>query len=192
MLCIQKPIRAGDFVKAQKKRDILTGCIAALLIVCAVAARVVTRGHREAAYFLPVSLLRSFIYIELMMWWGVSLWQRIVQTQVRRYLAATAALYSVLYISRIPWIELLAGDMTVVQCLLLAVGIESCIRCGLIQSNTGYRALFEASTIRAEITDEARQAVYAFAQICAEMPWLIIMTGNAFLAFRISKDETEG
>ena len=95
------------------------------MIVCAVAACVVTRGHREAAYFLPVSLLRSFIYIGLMMWWGVSLWQRIVQTQVRRYLAATAALYSVLYISRIPWIELLAGDM-------------------------------------AEITDEARQAVYAF------------------------------
>ena len=271
-----------------------------LLIVCAVAARAITRGHRDAVYFLPVSLLRSLIYIGLMTWWGVSLWQRIVQTQVRRYLAATAALgvfwlsirtvkfffaashaairylwygyyfpmlfipllcvlvafslgkpenyrpprwtsflyipttlllilvltndlhqlvfvfpsdaaawlntdhgygagyfivmgwialgmvtaivtmllkcriphsrvtlglpfvpvalaalYSVLYISRIPWIEMLAGDMTVVQCLLLAAGIESCIRCGLIQSNTGYRALFEASTIRAEITDEA-------------------------------------
>ena len=96
---------------AQKKREILTGGIAALLIVCAVAARIVTRGHQEAAYFLPVSLLRSLIYIGLMTWWGVSLWQRIVQTQVRRYLAATAALYSVLYISRIPWIELLAGDM---------------------------------------------------------------------------------
>ena len=77
---------------AQKKREILTGGIAALLIVCAVAARIVTRGHQEAAYFLPVSLLRSLIYIGLMTWWGVSLWQRIVQTQVRRYLAATAAL----------------------------------------------------------------------------------------------------
>ena len=77
---------------AQKKWEILTGGIAALLIVCAVAARIITRGHREAAYFLPVSLLRSFIYIGLMMWWGVSLWQCIVQTQVRRYLAATAAL----------------------------------------------------------------------------------------------------
>ena len=95
------------------------------MIVCAAAARVVTRGHLEAPYFLPVSLLRSLIYIGLMTWWGISLWQRIVQAQVRRYLAATAALYSVLYISRIPWIELLAGDM-------------------------------------AEITDEARQAVYAF------------------------------
>ena len=77
---------------AQKKREILTGGIAALLIVCAVAARVITRGRREAAYFLPVSLLRSMIYIGLMTWWGVSRWQRIVQTQVRRYLAATAAL----------------------------------------------------------------------------------------------------
>ena len=43
-------------------------------------------------YFLPVSLLRSFIYIGLTTWWGISLWQRIVQAQVRRYLAATAAL----------------------------------------------------------------------------------------------------
>ena len=56
------------------------------------AACVVTRGHREAPYFLPVSLLRSLIYIGLMTWWGISLWQRIIQTQVRRYLAATAAL----------------------------------------------------------------------------------------------------
>ena len=71
---------------AQKKREILTGGIAALLIVCAVAARVVTRGHREAPYFLQVSLLRSLIYIGLMTWWGISLWQCIVQTQVRRYL----------------------------------------------------------------------------------------------------------
>ena len=92
MLCIQKPIRADDFVTAQKKREILTGGFAALLIVCAVAARVITRGHRGAVYFLPVSLLRSFIYIGLTTWWGVSLWQRIVQVQVRRYLAATAAL----------------------------------------------------------------------------------------------------
>ena len=84
MLCIQKPIRAGDFVTAQKKRDMLTGGLAALLIVCAVSARVITRGYREAAYFLPVSLLRSFLYIGLMTWWGVSLWQRIVQTQMQR------------------------------------------------------------------------------------------------------------
>ena len=77
---------------AQKKWEILTGGIAALLIVCAVAARIITRGHREAAYFLSVSLLRSLIYIGLMTWWGVSLWQRIVQTQVQRYLLAISML----------------------------------------------------------------------------------------------------
>lgn len=36
-----------------------------------------------------------------------------------------------------------------------AAGVESCIRCGLIQSNTGYDAFFVASGIRAEITDES-------------------------------------
>ena len=49
-----------------------------------------------------------------------------------------------------PWIELLAGDMTVVQCLLLAAGIESCIRCGLIQSNTG-------DILKAENAQKARK-----------------------------------
>ena len=68
----------------QKKHELCTGIITAALILCAVLARAVTHGHRDAAFFLPVSLLRSFIYIGLMAWWGVSLWQRIVQTQVRR------------------------------------------------------------------------------------------------------------
>lgn len=79
-------------VTAQRKRDIRFGAAGTLLIVCAVAARAVTRGNRDADFFLPVSLLRSCIYIGLMTWWGVSLRQRIIQTQVRRYLEATAAL----------------------------------------------------------------------------------------------------
>ena len=285
---------------AQKKRDIFSGAIVTILILCAIMVRTVTRGHRDASFFLPLSLLRSFIYIGLMTWWGVSLRQRIIQTQVQRYLTATAALcvfwlsirtvkfffattpaairylwysyyfpmlfipllcelvalslgkpenyrlpqwtsllyipttlllllvltndlhqlifvfpseadvwidtdhsygtgyfavigwiafgmgtaiitmllkcriphssvtlglpfvpvgfavlYTALYIAGFGWLRDIAGDMTVVQCLLLAAGIESCIRCGLIQSNTGYRALFEASSIRAEITDES-------------------------------------
>ena len=40
--------------------------------------------------------------------------------------------------------------MTVVQCLLLAAGIESCIRCGLIQSNTG-------DILKAENAQKARK-----------------------------------
>ncbi len=58
----------------------------------ALAARAVTRGHRAAPYFLPVSLLRSFLYIGLMAGWAISIRQRIVQTQVRRYLTAIALL----------------------------------------------------------------------------------------------------
>lgn len=64
-----------------------------------------------------------------------------------------AAVYTVFYVAGVGWLRDLLGDMTVVQCLLLTAGIESCIRCGLIQSNTGYEALFEVSGIRAQITD---------------------------------------
>lgn len=289
----------GKDVTAQKKRELFPAAVAAGLIVCAAAARAVTRGQRDAGYFLPVSLLRSMIYVGLMAWWGVSLRRRIIQTQARRCLVAIAALcvlwlgirtvkfffavtpaavrylwygyyfpmlfipllcvfvalslgrpenyrlprwtrvlyipavlllalvltndlhrlvfvfpaeavwldtdhtygggyfavmawiaegmgtavavmllkcriphsrvtlglpfvpvglaalYTALYVAGVGWLRRIAGDMTVVQCLLLAAGIESCIRCGMIQSNTGYEALFEASGIRAEITDKA-------------------------------------
>ena len=301
MICmIRLQMQAGcECVTVQKKRDLITGAIVAGSILCAILARVVTRGHRDAAYFLPVSLLRSAIYIALMTGWGISLRQRIIQAQVRRRLMAIAALcvfwlcirtvkfflaaapavtrclwygyyfpmllipplsvlvalslgkpenyrlprwknllylpavfllllvltndfhqlvfsfpadaaawldtehtygagyfavmgwivlgmgaailimlfkcriphsrvtlwlpfvpvglavlYTVLYVTGLSWLRDIAGDMTVVQCLLLAAGMESCIRCGLIQSNTGYETLFEASGIRAEITDK--------------------------------------
>ena len=77
---------------AQKKRGLGIGLLVAAVIVLAVAARAVTRGHRDAPYFLPVSLLRSFLYIGLMAGWAISIRQRIVQTQVRRYLTAIALL----------------------------------------------------------------------------------------------------
>lgn len=65
-----------------------------------------------------------------------------------------AALYTVLYVAGFGWLRDIAGDMTVVQCLLLSAGIECCTHCGLIQSNEGYLSMFEATTIRVEITDE--------------------------------------
>lgn len=79
-------------VTAQKKRDIFSAAMIATLILCAMMARAITQGQREAAWFLTVSLLRSFIYIGLMTWWGVSIRRRIVQTQARRYLMTIAAL----------------------------------------------------------------------------------------------------
>ncbi len=71
---------------------------------------------------------------------------------VAPYLLALA--YCAAYIRGIYWVWLLAGDMTVSLCLIFMAIFESCIRCGLIQSNTGYEALFGASTVRARITDE--------------------------------------
>ena len=51
---------------------------------------------------------------------------------------ALAVFYSVLYIFRVSWLRTIAGDVTVVFCLLIMAAMESCIRCGLIQSNIGY------------------------------------------------------
>ena len=64
-----------------------------------------------------------------------------------------ALLYGVCYIFRAPWLRLIAGDMTVVFCLLFTAVLESCIQCGLIQANTHYMDLFDASTVGAQITD---------------------------------------
>lgn len=62
--------------------------------------------------------------------------------------------YTALYYKGVSWLRFVAGDITVVNCLLYAATLELCIRCGLIRSNTRYRALFDASTIGAQITDD--------------------------------------
>ena len=64
-----------------------------------------------------------------------------------------ALLYGVCYIFRAPWLRLIAGDITVVFCLLFAAVLESCIQCGLIQNNTGYAELFTVSRLGAQITN---------------------------------------
>ena len=64
-----------------------------------------------------------------------------------------AIIYGALYIARVPLLRMMAGDMTVVFCLLFTAVLESCIQCGLIQANTHYRELFDASTVGAQITD---------------------------------------
>ena len=77
----------------------------------------------------------------------------------RRYLwlpvvpFALALGYCAAYIKGVYWVWLLAGDLTVSMCLTITAIFESCIQCGLIQSNTHYEELFHASTIGALITD---------------------------------------
>ena len=68
-------------------------------------------------------------------------------------LGCVTILYSLLYLSGLPAVRWLFGDMNVMFCLLFAAIYESCIRCRMIQSNTGYAELFEATTLAACIAD---------------------------------------
>ena len=68
-------------------------------------------------------------------------------------IACIMILYGLLYLSGLPAIRWWFGDMNVMFCLLYAAIYESCIRCRMIQSNTGYVELFEATTLAACIAD---------------------------------------
>lgn len=70
-------------------------------------------------------------------------------------LGCAMLLYSILYLSGIPAVRWWFGDMNVMFCLLYAAIYESCIRCRMIPSNTGYVELFEASTLAACIADRS-------------------------------------
>lgn len=274
------------------KRNFNTGIIVVLLIVCAVVFRIL---GNNGIFPLSLGLLRTFIYIGLYIWWGVSVSKRIVQAQVRRNLVAVSLLnifwfairsikyyfvsdpallrqlwywyyfpmlfiplisvfvsmslgkpenyrlpkwtsllyiptvlfllmvvtndlhqlvfafpagevwsdknydyvlgcflvigweiicalasftimvikcrlsqrkkylplsllcicivYALIYASGVEWMRIICGDITAVQCLMFTAMLESCIQCGLIQTNTGYDSLVEAGTLKAQITD---------------------------------------
>lgn len=81
--------------------------------------------------------------------------------------AILAVIYCALWVLRVlgiwelEWLKVLAGDMTVVFCLLFTAVLESCIQCGLIQSNTGYDDLFMVSRLGAQITDQESRVCLA-------------------------------
>ena len=80
--------------------------------------------------------------------------------RIRPFLiACITILYGLLYLSGLPAIRLWLGDMNVTFCLLYAAIYESCIRCRMIQSNTGYVELFEATTLAACIADRSGSIV---------------------------------
>ena len=54
-------------------------------------------------------------------------------------------------------------DLTVVDCLIIALLLESAIRTGLIASNTDYQKMFHASTVAAQITDREYRPCYTSA-----------------------------
>ena len=68
-------------------------------------------------------------------------------------IACITILYGLLYLLGLPAVRWWLGDMNVMFCLLYAAIYESCIRCRMIQSNTGYVELFEATALAACIAD---------------------------------------
>lgn len=74
-------------------------------------------------------------------------------------LGCAMLLYGILYLSGIPAVRWWFGDMNVMFCLMYAAIYESCIRCRMIPSNTGYVELFEASTLAACIADRSGRIV---------------------------------
>ena len=79
---------------------------------------------------------------------------------------------------RLPLIKTIAGDMTVVCCLLMAAIYQGCILCGLIQTNNRYFELFQTSGgLDAEITDDSFQRYYHsgdFPELSPELRKIVI------------------
>ena len=62
---------------------------------------------------------------------------------------------------RLPFIKTFAGDMTAICCLLMAAIFQGWILCGLIQTNSRYFELFQATGgLDAEITDNSFRRYY--------------------------------
>ena len=75
---------------------------------------------------------------------------------------AAALVYSVLYGFRLEFILRVFGDVAVVFCLVFTAFFECCIQSGLIQTNTRYSALFNATEdISVIITDKEYAPKYA-------------------------------
>ena len=83
---------------------------------------------------------------------------------------AFSLVYACMYVKKVYWVWVLAGDMTVSQCLIFASVLECCIQCGLIQSNRGYDELFEATRLPVQITDPAFCSQYMSAAMQEALP----------------------
>ena len=84
-------------------------------------------------------------------------------------IGCATVLYGILYLLGLPAVRWWFGDMNVMFCLLFAAIYESCIRCRMIQSNTGYVELFEATTLAACIADSSGNIVLRSRAACEDI-----------------------
>lgn len=83
------PRRRFRTMSLLRKRKYGVVLLVAVLMICAVCARV---AARYGYYAEVLSIVRALIYIGLLAAWGISVQTRIIQTQVRRYLLMIAGL----------------------------------------------------------------------------------------------------
>lgn len=83
------PRRRFRTMSLLRKRKYGVVLLVAVLMICAVCARV---AARYGYYAEGLSIVRALIYIGLLAAWGISVQTRIIQTQVRRYLLVIAGL----------------------------------------------------------------------------------------------------
>ena len=83
---------------------------------------------------------------------------------------ALSLAYACAYVKKVYWVWVLAGDMTVSQCLIFASILECCIQCGLIQSNLGYDELFEATSLPVQITNHVFRSKYVSVAMQGALP----------------------
>lgn len=144
---------------------------------------VLTNDLHQWVFIVPATnLMQSrldyqygFLFYLLALWCGICILatflilfvkSRILQTGRFLWLPLVpifiATLYAIIYITRFPVLGWVLGDVTLFNCLLFMAFFESCIQCGLIQTNTCYVNIFKASlNLSAQITDRDYNVCYA-------------------------------
>ena len=130
------------------------------------------RAYRyEGGYFLVLgweALCAGFAFLSMVKNCRIPRSRRIRWLPLVPFALSLAYVYA--YVQKIHWVWVLAGDMTVAQCLIFASILECCIQCGLIQSNLGYDELFEATSLPVQITDRAFRSQYVSVAMQGTLP----------------------
>ena len=130
------------------------------------------RAYRyEGGYFLVLgweALCAGFAFLSMVKNCRIPRSRRIRWLPLVPFALSLSYVYA--YVQKIHWVWVLAGDMTVAQCLIFASILECCIQCGLIQSNLGYDELFEATSLPVQITDRAFRSQYVSVAMQGALP----------------------
>ena len=130
------------------------------------------RAYRyESGYFLVLgweALCAGFAFLSMVKNCRIPRSRRIRWLPLVPFALSLAYVYA--YVQKTHWVWVLAGDMTVAQCLIFASILECCIQCGLIQSNLGYDELFEATSLPVQITDRAFRSQYVSVAMQGALP----------------------